>query len=147
MSKYLTKSYGTRHVGKTGDLVQMLTDIRRTCWLEWTSDPKQPRSVSRIGIWGQIWALGVLWSLVAREEGRDSETAPETAKNIIRHGREHEILPETGEFKHEISDIPAATRLLLSDGGEDKIGNNLITTYDDLLQTYLGGRGIQAFHP
>lgn len=78
-----------------------LAAIHDECWLLW--DDETEERVRRVGIWGQIWALAVIWSLVCREGGRELESTLETARVVLAFGHEHG-LPLQKDGEHELRD-------------------------------------------
>lgn len=136
-----------RKLGAPGaELYRQLCDIHEKCWIAWDRPEAENRTVRRIGIWGQIWALAVVWSLISREQAK-LFTVPQLAADIVKFGREEGIL-NSDTFRHELAGEEetgtqaekdrerarkASILRLLSVDFDDLIPTN----YKDLLQTYL----------
>ncbi|MCW1932301.1 hypothetical protein [Pararhodobacter zhoushanensis] len=101
-SKFLT---GAHYLGRPGSakIKELLARIRDEVYQR--GEPAESVN-QRVGIWGQVWAIGVLWSLVAREGGRDAYGRVQLTRSVIGFGQSYNLLPAPPP-QHELLELGA----------------------------------------
>ena len=96
-----------------------LAEIHRVIWLTWDEVQNKSaggksidaKTVKRIGLWGQVWSLAVVWSLVCKEGDRAPMTMSRLRDAVYDFGAERNLLP-VSSWKHELAGAGLVDRSL-----------------------------------